>query len=138
VLVIAAVLAGAELAAAAAVIADYARQGKRSFDSPNALVRDADLDPLALYVPTEALVRARALIPRDATYAVVVGDDPPVADPAGVLGAFRFWLPPRRYTDRLADADWVIAYHHSSETLGVDYSRELGLSRDVNAVEVEE
>jgi hypothetical protein len=136
VLVVAAVLAGAELVAAAAVVADYARQGKRSFDSPNALVRDADLDPLALYVPTEALVRAREHIPRDATYAVVIGNDPPVADPAGVRSAFRFWLPPRRYTDRIDDADWVIAYHHSSETLGVEYSRELGLSPSANVVQV--
>jgi hypothetical protein len=133
---VAAVLAGAELVAAAAVISDYARNGKRSLESPNALVRDADLDPLALYVPTQALVRARELIPPDATYAVVVGDDPPVADPAGVLSVFRFWLPPRRYTDRVAEADWVIAYHHSSETLGVDYSRELGLSASANVVEV--
>jgi hypothetical protein len=133
---VAAVLVAFELVAAAVVIGDYARIGKYSFESPNPLVRDADLDPLALYVPTEALVRARETIPAGATYAVVVGNDPPVAAPGDVVTAFRFWLPPRRYTSRLSEAEWVIAYHHSSETLGVDVSRELGLSPGVNAVEL--
>jgi hypothetical protein len=133
---VAAVLAAVQLAAAAAAIGDYARVGKRSLDRPNALVRDADLDPLAFYVPTQALVRARETIPAGATYAIVVGSDPPVAAPGDVVTAFRFWLQPRRFTSRLSEAEWVIAYHHSSETLGVEFSRELGLSPDVNAVEV--
>jgi hypothetical protein len=136
VLVVAIVVVAAELAAAFGVIGDYARFGWRSFCTPTPLVRDADLDPMAQFVPTATLVHAARTIPPDATYAIVVGNDPPVELPGDVRAAIRFWLVPRRYVERAADADWVIAYHTSSEGLGVKVGRELGLSPYVNAVEV--
>jgi hypothetical protein len=136
VLVVAAVIVTAELWAAVTNVRPYARIGYRNLATPNPLVRDADLDPLASFTSTGALVRATQAIPRDATYAIVFGNDPPVANPAEARVAFRFWLQPRRYVRRAADADWVIAYHRSSETLGVRYSREVGLTPGVNVVEV--
>jgi hypothetical protein len=136
-LAVAIVVVVAELAATFGVIGDYARFGWRSVRTPTPLVRDADLDPLAQFVPTSALVHAAQTIPSGATYAIVVGNDPPVELPGDVRAAFRFWLPPRRYTERAADADWIIAFHKSSEGLGVKVAREIGLSPYVNAVEVE-
>jgi hypothetical protein len=136
VLAVAIVIAAIELLAAAAVVLDYARVGYRSAKAANPFVRDADLDPLAAYAPTAALARATAVIPSDATYAVVVGNDPPGRPAGNVRAAFRFWLLPRRYTTRISEADWIIAFHRSSETLGVRYSREIGLSPAVNAVQV--
>jgi len=136
VLAVAIAVVVAELAAAAGVIGNYARFGWRAAGEPNPLVRDADLDPLAQFVPTAALVHAAQTIPRDATYTIVVGDDPPVELPGDVEAAFRFWLPPRRYTEHAADADWIVAYHVSSEELGVPVAREIGLAPAVNAVEV--
>jgi hypothetical protein len=136
VLVVAIAVVALELAAAAGVIGNYARVGWRSANAPTPIVRDADLDPLAQFVPTAALVYAAQTIPRDATYTVVVGQDPPVEQPGDVEAAFRFWLPPRTYTPHAADADWVVAYHASSEDLGVAVKREVGLAPAVNAVEV--
>jgi hypothetical protein len=136
VLVAAVAVVAAELVAAALVIGDYARFGWRAAQAPNPIVRDADLDPLAQFVPTAALVRAAQTIPREATYTVVVGQDPPVELPGDVDAAFRFWLPPRRYTPHAADADWIVAYHVSSEDLGVPVGREIGLAPAINAVEV--
>jgi hypothetical protein len=132
----AALIAGVELSVAATTIGDYARLGYRSATTPNPLVREADLDPLASFVPTDALVRAAAAIPAGATYTVVVGDDPPVERPAEVRVAFRFWLQPRRFTRGVEGAEWVIAYHRSSERLGVRYSSETGLAPGVNVVRV--
>ncbi len=126
-----------ELAAAAGVIGNYARFGWRAARAPNALVRDADLDPLAQFVPTAVLVHAAQAIPRDATYTVVVGNDPPVELPGDVDAAFRFWLPPRHYTEHVADAEWIVAFHVSSENLGVPVAQEIGLGPAVNAVEVD-
>ena len=135
-LVVAAAAVVAELAAALGVIGDYARFGWRAASAPNPLVRDADLDPLAQYAPTAALVRAAQTIPPGSTYAIVVGDDPPVELPGDIRSAFRFWLAGRRYTTDVHDADWVVAYHRSSEHLGVRVGREIGLVPAVNVVEV--
>jgi hypothetical protein len=126
-----------ELAVAAAGLRDVARAGKEGVQRRSNLVRSADLDPLAAYVSTGALALARETIPEDATWALVVGKNPPVIDPGAIRVAFRFWLQPRRFTRRLEDADWVIAYHASSEKLGVRYSREVGLGPAANALEVE-
>jgi hypothetical protein len=44
-------------------------------------------------------------------------------------------LLPRIYTPDRHRAQWVIAYRASSETLGVPYSREIGLAPNVNVIE---
>jgi hypothetical protein len=132
------------IAAAAAVVEigfsikpadDVARIGYRSLRTPMPLVRDADIDPLALYIPkTNALVQARRTIPQDATFTVRAGAT--VADPGALALLFRLWLLPRRYVTTLGAAQWVIAYERPSESLGVSYTQEIGLAPDVNAVKV--
>jgi hypothetical protein len=133
---VAAIVAGLQLLAAAGHLDDVVRTGYDRADA-GFLVRDADLDPLSFYMPTASLALARESIPPDATYTVVVGDDPPVADPGVVRFVFRFWLLPRRYTSRLSEAEWVIGYHRSSESLGVPYVVENGLGPDANVVRVD-
>jgi hypothetical protein len=72
-----------------------------------------------------------------------VGRDPPLAvDPneaAGLAHAvratFRMWLLPLRYTPDLRRAQWVVAYHQASATLGIKYSHEQRLSSEANLVE---
>jgi hypothetical protein len=135
-LFVTAVVVALELWVAAGQALTFARIGHQNLNGPSYLVRDADLDPLSYFASTQALVLARETIPSDATYAVVVGNNPPVADAGGIKLVFRFWLFPRKYTRRLAAADWVIAYHHSSETLGVPYENEIGLGPDASAVQV--
>jgi len=132
--VVAVIVVAVDLAVAAWHTPLLARIGHQNLTGPRYLVRDADLDPFSIFAPTQAFVLAQQTIPRDATYTVVVGDDPPVASPGVVQSVFRFWLMPRRYTARLSAAQWVIAYHHPSETLGVRYSKEIGLGPDANAV----
>ena len=135
VLLVAAAAALVEIWVAVVPTVDVARIGYRSLQTPTPLVRDADIDPLALYVPkTSALVHARETIPPDATYTVVVSNS--IRDPGIVTVIFRLWLMPRRYVRTLAGAQWVIAYERSSESLGVPYTQEIGLAPDVNAVKV--
>jgi hypothetical protein len=136
VLAVAAVVVVVDLAAAASRVPSLARIGYDNAKEPYRLVRDADLDPFASFAPTEAVAVARQTIPRDATYAIVVGDDPPRVAPTLVRDIFRLWLLPRRYTTRLDEAQWVIAYHHASETIGVPYSKEIGFGPGVNALQV--
>ncbi len=134
-LLVAAAAAVVEIWAAVGPTDDVARIGYRAFRTPTPLVRDADIDPLALYVPkTSALVHARETIPPDASFAVVVGKAN--EQPGIVKLLFRLWLMPRRYVQTLAAAQWVIAYERPSESLGVQYIQEIGLAPDVNVVKV--
>jgi hypothetical protein len=133
---VAAVLVCVELWAASTHAVTIAKTGYRSLVAPGYSVEAGDLDPLAYFASTQALVQARKSIPRDATYAVVVGRDLSPSARTAVGFAFRFWLLPRRYTTQRKRAQWVIAYHHASETLGVPYVKEIGLAPDVNLVEV--
>jgi hypothetical protein len=125
-----------ELVVAASQVRPLAHVGWVNYKRPDRLVRDADLDPLASFQPTEAEADARRTIPPGATYAIVVGQDPPGADAELVTDVLRFWLVPRHYTTDLAAAQWVIAYHHASETLGVPYTQEIGLGPNANVVKV--
>lgn len=125
-----------ELFTAATHISLFARVGYKNLRAPSHLVRDADLDPFAYFAPTQALVAAQRLIPANATYTIVVGHEAP-GPPAGVANEiFRFWLVPRQYTRSVRDADWAITYNESSESLGVPYTRELGLGPGVNLVKL--
>jgi hypothetical protein len=65
-----------------------------------------------------------------------VGGPRSVEDPGIVKVLFRFWLLPLRYVLKIADAQWVIAYQRPSESLGVQYTQEIGLGPDINVVKV--
>jgi hypothetical protein len=135
-LALAVVVVGVELVTAASQGIFFGKLGWRMHERPSRLVRNADLDTLTYFVPTAALARARELIPPGATYAIAVGEEPPVRDPELIRIVFKFWLLPRTFTERPADAQWVVAYHRPSETLGVPVQREIGVAPYVNVVQV--
>jgi hypothetical protein len=105
-------------------------------EKPAVPVEAADFDPFALYAMPEALVRARSVIPPNATYAVVTGHLNPFQRQAAPL-AFALGLLPRVVTPDRRRAQWVIAYDTPSEGLGIRYSQEIGLGPGVNVVKVE-
>jgi hypothetical protein len=91
-----------------------------------------------LDIPDEMLLRVRQVIPEDASFAVVLGDSIELT-PTQVTGIpqfLRYWLVPRPFEDEQDDADWVIAYGQSSETLGVPVAEEIPLAEAINAVRV--
>jgi hypothetical protein len=134
--VLAVLVAAAALAGAASQVVFFGRIGWQMHERPARLVRNADIDALQYFAPTASLAAARALIPPGATYAIAVGDQPPVADPELIRIVFRFWLLPRTSTEHLSDAQWVVAFHRSSESLGVPVAQEIGVAPDVNVVRV--
>ena len=93
-----------------------------------------DVAPMQQYIAPFALVTARATIPKDATYSVVVGQTPPTSSllQQAIPLLFQYWLLPRRYTPHPHEADWVIAYHAPSSRLGLPVAREIGLGPDAN------
>ena len=90
--------------------------------------------------PVEVFTGAAAAIPADATYHVVVGDNLPLqgTQEIALTPLLRYWLFPRRWTSRLEDAEWVLAYGASTETLGVPVgARQVEVSPGVVVAEVE-
>lgn len=115
-----------------------AKIGYQDASVPPQLVRDADVDPFSSYGPTAPLILAARVIPRNGTYSIVVGQDPATEDPGLTKTILRLWLLPRTYVSDPAKAQWVIAYHKSSEKLGIRYTDETGLGAPgTNAVKVE-
>jgi hypothetical protein len=109
---------------------DVARADRETWDRP-------ELYPGDVGVPAVVVERAEREIPEDELYAVAVGDQIPViAGGIGVVQALHYFLLPRRSTAEVWQADWVIAWGQSSETLGVPVAREIGLAPSVNLVEV--
>jgi hypothetical protein len=144
--VAAALVAAAALGGALYRVPALERTARHYLDAPqySPSLESADLEPLRFFVSIGALDEARNTIPPGETYTIVVGHDPPLADDpvqaahlADAIGPiFRFWLIPHRYTPKLADAQWVIAYHQPSKGIGVEYSREIYLSWEANLLEV--
>lgn len=112
---------------------DEVRDGRPAEVERNAAPADG------LGIPNDMLERAREVIPEDAHYAVVLGPSIPLDanQTVGIPQFLRYWLLPRTFEDEADDADWVIAYGQSAETLGVAVKREVALAELVNAVEVE-
>ena len=132
-MVLAAVVVALELWAAVAHIGHIARSGYRAVTKPSYPVQEADLDPLAFYALTEAVVRARDVIPPHATFAIVTGPGLTSTQRSADL-AFKLMLLPRVFTTDRHRAQWVIAYRASSELIGVPYTKEIGLAPGVNVV----
>ena len=132
-------VAAVALAAACYRVPGLVRAAHAYVSGPTYSVDTSDLDPLHYFASVQAMQMARSLIPPGDTYTVVVGSDPPLPVPdyaKAIQPVFQFWLLPRRYTRDLHRAQWVITYHHTSETVGVRYSRELGLGPDANLLQV--
>ena len=125
--------------------ATVVHSGYRSLVGPGHEVTNSDLDPLTYFASTVALSGARDVIPRDASYSVVAGTikppfsalpGPPLnVNPTSLGYAFRLWLLPRHYVP-LRQAQWVIAYDISPDSLGVKYSDMVVLGPDAFAVKV--
>jgi hypothetical protein len=140
----AALVAAAALGGALYRLPALERAAHKSVNAPSYSLESADLEPLRFFVSIGALVMARNTIPPGSTWTIVVGHDPPLAvDPAweadtalAVPEIVRMWLLPLRYTPEIRNADWVIAYHHSADTLGVEHSKEIYLSYGATLVKV--
>ena len=106
--------------------------------APSESLTDRELAAVIVAQSPDMFLKVAATIPRNATYAVVVGDEPPPPSnfPFLIPLLFQYWLLPRHYTHDIHDADWVISYNHPSETLGVRYSEEINISPTANVVKV--
>jgi hypothetical protein len=82
---------------------------------------------------TGSFQRARETIPAGATYYVDVGR-------GGALDWVRpfatYWLLPRRRTDELGEADWILSYGTDPQALGLAYSRVSNVGPGVVLAEV--
>ena len=124
--------ADAEIPAAIGSVADALEDGRPSR-------AERELAPgSGLGIPGDMLLRVREVVPEDASYAIVFGDSIPLNEIqlTGIPQFLRYWLVPRTFEDERDDADWVIAYGHSSETLGVPIAEEVSLADAINAVRV--
>ena len=135
---VAGVVVAVALVVAAARLPEYLRLAWDTVDAPGKPLEQRDLGFALGWQSRQAMTAAARVLPRDATYTVVLGDSPPLSalERDGVVTFLRYWLLPRRYTPDLRQAQWVIAYHHSSETIGVPYRREIGLAPYVNTFRV--
>jgi hypothetical protein len=133
----AAVVVALALLAAAADAPGVVRLAYDSVTAPSTSPTWRELTPFDYETSTELLAAERT-IPPGATYTIVFGNAPPVAPPGAgwITSAFQYWLLPRRYTPDLASAQWVIGYHHASETIGVRYRKEIPLGPYVNTFRV--
>ena len=140
----AALVAAAALGGALYRVPTLLGAAHRYLHAPGMSLDNADLDPARYFVSIGALVAARNTIPPGVTYTIVVGHDPPLdTDPVRAAKdaleipiIFQTWLLPLRYTPKLHDAQWVIAYHRASGTVGVKYSKVTYLSWEANLLEV--
>jgi hypothetical protein len=136
----AAVIATLALIAAASQAPKIARDGWTNLTAHTASTTDRQLAAVVYsQAPNSTFLTAAKIIPLNATYAVVYGQLPP--NPTSdfkfaIPTLFQYWLLPRHYTRDIHKAQWVISWHHPSETLGVRYSEELPIGDDSNIVKV--
>lgn len=93
---------------------------------------------LALDLDTTFLVRARELIPADASYAVVTGPNVAASNPVApdaVVPFTAYWLLPRVRVDP-NDAAWVVSYGADLKALGLRYARVVTVSPGIAIAEV--
>jgi hypothetical protein len=132
------VLACVALVAAAAELPSTVRGAYRQVTSHGPSWNSGEWGPSPAWETTEEAQNARATLPPDAVYTIVFGNAPPLKpnEAQMILPLFRYWLLPRRYTPKRRDAQWVITYHHSSETIGLPYKKEITLGPDANTFRV--
>jgi hypothetical protein len=135
---VAAVTVAIALATATYRLPGFVRSAYDAITAPQGVAEARDLGFVFGWQSRLAATRAAKLLPRDATYTVVTGDVPPpkVYESEGIVPFLRYWLLPRRYTPDPAQAEWVITYHHPSETVGLPYEKEHNLADYVNAFRV--
>jgi hypothetical protein len=111
---------------------------KHELAAPNYSVPESDTDALRYFVSLAAARIAVENIPPGAMYTVRVGSGPPLPgdDDLAIQPALQFLLLPRRYTPRLGQARWVIAYHRPVSSIRVASSRQISLGADGTLIEV--
>ena len=80
-------------------------------------LQDRELAAARAYGVNQSLaVAAAQVLPRDAVFYVAVGDQPGSTAAPPFLA---YWLLPRRHTDKLGDAQWILDDGADSNALGV-------------------
>jgi hypothetical protein len=132
------VLALAGVALQAKYTFETTRDSLRALTGPGPTRTQRELGAVIDGRLVQPMLELRRVIPREATFAVRVGLEPPVDSSLleAIPPLLKYWLLPRRYTDDAHAADWVITFHHPSDTLGVTIRRDIALGPDVHAVEV--
>ena len=128
------VMAVLALIAACSRVPHTARLGWKSAKTPANSVLNRELAAVVYAQDPEMFLKAAQIIPRGATYSVVVGNSPPTSSSfhEAIPLLFQYWLLPRRFTPNIHAASWVISYSHPSETLGIRYSREINIGPTTN------
>lgn len=96
---------------------------------------DRELAPARAYgVHQDLAVRAAAVIPRDGVFVVTT-----TGQPAGVAAApfYAYWLLPRRHTDDVASAQWIVDWGTPPASLGVKTSVAADLGGGAQVLRVE-
>jgi len=123
----AALLAAAALAAAVWQLPESLRGTQARIDTNAGLsTLQRELAPARAYGVHEDLVlRAAEILPRDAVFYVATGGQPG-SDAAGPF--YAYWLLPRRRTDDVNSAGWILAFGADTARLGVkfDVAADLG------------
>jgi len=101
-------------------------------------VQERELAPARpVGIDERILLGAQRLIPRHATYHVAPG--PVVPNPTTWM-AYRplsfYWLFPRRYTNDIGPARWILSFNGGFRQLGLRYSKIWHLDRDVVVAKV--
>ena len=140
-------LVGLAAAAAAAVVALWHAPGELRNVWREARNASAESELERRLVPArvvgldrlEIFLAARRLIPPDATYYVEPGERAPVSSPNAldwVRPFATYWLLPRRRTDELGEAQWILSYGGDLQALGLDYARVVGVDDGFALAEV--
>jgi hypothetical protein len=120
-------LAVVALGAALWQLPDSLRSSQREVDAYKSLsLQQRELAPATAYsVHADLALRAAQVLPRDAVFYVATGTQPG-SDAAPPF--YAYWLLPRRHTDDLGTADWVVAFGADVASLGVktDVVEDLG------------
>jgi hypothetical protein len=87
---------------------------------------------------TSIFLRAAEEIPATAVYYVDVGNAAAVEERAldWVRPFATYWLLPRRRTDELGEAEWILSYGGDPRALGLRYRRVLGVGGGLSLAEV--
>jgi hypothetical protein len=87
----------------------------------------------------ELFATAARLVPRNATYGVIVGDRAPVSTPLtkeAVASLAAFWLLPRRQAPNAQTASWILSFGGDLGSLHLRYARIVHVSTGVDIAEV--
>jgi hypothetical protein len=90
-------------------------------------------------VDTRVFVEARRVLPLDAQYAVVTGEQVDVSTPVTLSAVAPFagyWLLPRRRLVDPGTADWILSYGGDLAALGLEYVRILEVAPGITLAEV--